>query len=93
MACGGFQANAEWRTRYLGAGWDLAKVRGTRYNTGSGIRMALDAGAGIGEQLAVGAGQADHLQTQRQTIGPGQSARSRGNCSARRGILACRPRQ
>ena len=45
MACGGFQANAEWRTRYLGAGWDLAKVRGTRYNTGSGIRMALDAGA------------------------------------------------
>ncbi len=45
MACGGFQANAEWRTRYLGAGWDLAKVRGTRYNTGSGIRMALDVGA------------------------------------------------
>jgi tricarballylate dehydrogenase len=45
MACGGFQANAEWRTRYLGPGWDLAKVRGTRYNTGGGIRMALDAGA------------------------------------------------
>jgi tricarballylate dehydrogenase len=45
MACGGFQANAEWRTRYLGTGWDLAKVRGTRYNTGSGIRMALDVGA------------------------------------------------
>jgi len=22
MACGGFQANAEWRTRYLGPGWD-----------------------------------------------------------------------
>ena len=45
MASGGFQANAEWRTRYLGTGWDLAKVRGTRYNTGSGIRMALDIGA------------------------------------------------
>jgi tricarballylate dehydrogenase len=45
MAAGGFQANAEWRTRYLGAGWDLAKVRGTRFNTGSGIRMALDVGA------------------------------------------------
>jgi len=45
LAAGGFQANAEWRTRYLGPGWDLAKVRGTRFNTGDGIRMALDAGA------------------------------------------------
>ena len=45
LAAGGFQANAEWRTRYLGPGWDLAKVRGTRYNTGDGIRMALDIGA------------------------------------------------
>lgn len=45
LGCGGFQANAEWRTRYLGPGWDLAKVRGTRFNTGDGIRMALDVGA------------------------------------------------
>src|SRR4029453_12481190 len=45
LACGGFEANPEWRTRYLGPGWDLAKVRGTRFNTGDGIRMALDAGA------------------------------------------------
>lgn len=45
LACGGFEANREWRTRYLGAGWDMAKVRGTRYNTGDGIRMALEAGA------------------------------------------------
>jgi tricarballylate dehydrogenase len=45
LACGGFQANVEWRTRYLGPNWDLAKVRGTRFNTGDGIRMALDAGA------------------------------------------------
>jgi len=45
LAAGGFQANAEWRTRYLGPGWDLAKVRGTRFNTGDGIQMALDAGA------------------------------------------------
>src|SRR5580698_7935076 len=45
LACGGFEANAEWRTRYLGTGWDLAKVRGTRYNTGDGIQMALTAGA------------------------------------------------
>ena len=42
LACGGFEANTEWRTRYLGPGWDLAKVRGTRFNTGDGIRMALD---------------------------------------------------
>ncbi|MBI3042689.1 MAG: FAD-dependent tricarballylate dehydrogenase TcuA [Betaproteobacteria bacterium] len=45
LACGGFQANAEWRARYLGAGWELAKVRGTRFNTGDGIRMALEIGA------------------------------------------------
>ena len=42
---GGFEANAEWRTRYLGPDWDLAKVRGTRFNTGDGIRMALEIGA------------------------------------------------
>lgn len=45
LATGGFEANAEMRTRYLGPGWELAKVRGTRYNTGDGIRMALDIGA------------------------------------------------
>jgi tricarballylate dehydrogenase len=45
LACGGFEANAEMRTRYLGPGWDLAKVRGTRFNTGQGIKMALDIGA------------------------------------------------
>jgi tricarballylate dehydrogenase len=45
LACGGFESNAEMRTRYLGPGWDLAKVRGTRYNTGQGIKMALDIGA------------------------------------------------
>jgi tricarballylate dehydrogenase len=45
LAAGGFQANAEWRTRYLGPGWELAKVRGTRFNTGDAIKMALDIGA------------------------------------------------
>src|SRR5206468_3305844 len=45
LACGGFEANAEMRARYLGPGWDLAKVRGSRYNTGQGLRMALDIGA------------------------------------------------
>jgi tricarballylate dehydrogenase len=45
LAAGGFEANSEWRTRYLGPGWDLAKVRGTRFNMGDGIKMALESGA------------------------------------------------
>jgi tricarballylate dehydrogenase len=45
LAAGGFQANTEWRTRYMGPGWELAKVRGTRFNTGDAIEMALAAGA------------------------------------------------
>ena len=45
LACGGFESNTEWRTRYLGPGWELAKVRGTRFNTGDGISMALAIGA------------------------------------------------
>jgi len=45
LAAGGFQANAEMRARYLGPGWELAKVRGTRFNTGDVIRMALAIGA------------------------------------------------
>ncbi len=45
LAAGGFEANTEMRTRYLGPGWDLAKVRGTRFNTGDAIRAAIDAGA------------------------------------------------
>ena len=45
LATGGFHANLQWRAKYLGPGWDLAKVRGSRYNTGDGIRMALEVGA------------------------------------------------
>ena len=45
LASGGFEANAEMRARYLGQGWDQVKVRGTRYNTGETLRMALDIGA------------------------------------------------
>ncbi len=45
LACGGFHANAEWRARYLGPNWDLVKVRGSRFNTGAGIEMALALGA------------------------------------------------
>jgi tricarballylate dehydrogenase len=45
LACGGFESNAEMRARYLGPNWDLAKVRGTRFNNGAGIQMALAVGA------------------------------------------------
>ncbi len=45
LASGGFEANTEMRARYLGPGWDRVKVRGTRFNTGETLQMALDIGA------------------------------------------------
>jgi tricarballylate dehydrogenase len=45
LACGSFESNPEMRARYLGPGWDMAKVRGTRFNMGDGLKMALAAGA------------------------------------------------
>ena len=45
LAAGGFEANIEMRTRYLGPGWDMAKVRGSRFNTGDAIQAAIDVGA------------------------------------------------
>jgi tricarballylate dehydrogenase len=45
LASGGFEANPEMRRRYLGEGWDLVKVRGTRHNMGIMLQRALDAGA------------------------------------------------
>lgn len=45
LAAGGYHANTEARVKYLGTGWDLAKVRGSRYNTGNVIQAALDIGA------------------------------------------------
>jgi tricarballylate dehydrogenase len=47
LACGGFESNAEMRARYLGPNWDLAKVRGTRFNNGYGHRMAMGIGAAV----------------------------------------------
>lgn len=44
LAAGGFQADSEWRTRALGPGWDLAKVRASPFNTGAGIKMAMALG-------------------------------------------------
>jgi tricarballylate dehydrogenase len=45
LAAGGFEANQEMRAQYLGPDWDLAKVRGTRFNTGDALRMALEISA------------------------------------------------
>jgi tricarballylate dehydrogenase len=45
LASGGFQADPLLRARFLGPNWDLAKVRGTPYNTGAALRAALAAGA------------------------------------------------
>jgi tricarballylate dehydrogenase len=45
LACGGFEANREWREEHLGPEWDGAIVRGTGCNTGDGLRMAMEAGA------------------------------------------------
>ena len=48
LAAGGFEANPEWRRRYLGMGWENAIVRGTPYNTGRMLDAALSIGAGRG---------------------------------------------
>jgi tricarballylate dehydrogenase len=45
LGCGGFETNPEWRLRYLGSPWDHAKVRGSNFNYGDGLKMALDIGA------------------------------------------------
>jgi precorrin 3B synthase CobZ len=41
LAAGGFEANPRMRSQFLGPGWDMAKVRGTPYNTGDCINLAL----------------------------------------------------
>lgn len=45
LGCGGFEANAEMRAQYLGKDWDVAKVRGTIFNTGDMLKAALAIGA------------------------------------------------
>ena len=45
LGCGGFEANAEMRTRFIGKDWAKAKVRGTPHDTGEGLEMALKLGA------------------------------------------------
>ena len=45
LACGGFESSPEMRVRYLGAGWESCRVRGTQHNTGDGIQAAMRIGA------------------------------------------------
>ncbi|MEI4768748.1 FAD-dependent tricarballylate dehydrogenase TcuA [Psychrobacillus sp. FJAT-51614] len=45
LACGSFEANKGWRREYIGEEWEAAIVRGTEFNTGDGITMALEVGA------------------------------------------------
>jgi tricarballylate dehydrogenase len=45
LASGGFEADPRRRATYLGPNWDIARVRGTPYNTGDGIDLALSCGA------------------------------------------------
>lgn len=59
LASGGFEANPRLRRQYLGEGWDLVVVRGTRFNTGKMLEKAI----GIGAQ-AVGHWGAAHASPQ-----------------------------
>jgi tricarballylate dehydrogenase len=45
LGCGGFEANPRLRRQFLGEGWDLVLVRGTRFNTGTMLEKAIAAGA------------------------------------------------
>jgi tricarballylate dehydrogenase len=45
LACGGFEASPEMRAKYLGPEEATMIVRGTRYNTGEGLKIAMDIGA------------------------------------------------
>ena len=45
LATGGFQANIQMRVAHLGRFADSLILRGSRYNTGDGINMALEIGA------------------------------------------------
>jgi tricarballylate dehydrogenase len=47
LACGGFQANAEMMRQHFGPGGEAMRLisPGTHFNTGDGIRMALELGA------------------------------------------------
>lgn len=41
LAAGGFEANPRMRCQYLGPNWDVARVRGTPFNTGEMLEFAI----------------------------------------------------
>jgi tricarballylate dehydrogenase len=45
FATGGFHSSAEMRAQYLGAGWELAKVRGSQFSNGDGASIGRRMGA------------------------------------------------
>ncbi|WP_040978533.1 FAD-dependent tricarballylate dehydrogenase TcuA [Oceanobacillus jeddahense] len=45
LACGSFEANKELRAKHMGEEWNYAITRGTEYNTGDGLSMAMEVGA------------------------------------------------
>jgi tricarballylate dehydrogenase len=45
LGCGGFEANVQMRTQHIGPLVGAAKVRGTPFNQGDGLRMAIAMGA------------------------------------------------
>lgn len=45
LACGSFEANKKMRSENLGKEWEQAIVRGSEFNTGDGLTMALAVGA------------------------------------------------
>ncbi len=105
LACGGFEANPEMRARYLGPGWELAKVRGTRFNQGDGIKMALEIGAapygnwsGCHATTPTASASSTKAPTSTRSPTPSTAARSsssrassRGRCSTPRSPSCCGP--
>src|SRR5262245_11728637 len=51
LACGGFEASAAQRVRYLGPEWEDVHVRGTRHNTGELLERVAALGAQMGGHL------------------------------------------
>ncbi|MDM5332274.1 FAD-dependent tricarballylate dehydrogenase TcuA [Ureibacillus composti] len=51
LACGSIEANKKKRAEALGEEWNEALVRGTEFNTGDGIDMAVAIGAGTFGQV------------------------------------------
>jgi tricarballylate dehydrogenase len=78
VCSGGFQASAEMRARYLGPNADLAKVRGSKHNTGEVLQMLLSLGAKAsghwqGAHMSPIDGKAPSFETPVQADGRGNS--------------------